>query len=164
MLAPPSSRYGSTEEVISANATGWAHTGDTVETLLVAVPIPAGLIGLGQLEIFSLWTYTNNADNKRLVARFGTAADLTGTTILDITLTTTASAHVLTRLANRTVSSQVTYNRTNSASFGTSGAAISTAAINTALSTFVVFAAQCTTSGADTITLEAYTIRLAPAA
>ena len=48
-----------------------ALTGTTVETTLVTITIPAGLIGSnGKVKLYPLWSTTNNANTKTLRVKF----------------------------------------------------------------------------------------------
>jgi len=49
-----------------------ALTGTTLETTLVTITIPAGLIGSsGKVKLYPLWSVTNNANNKTVRVKLG---------------------------------------------------------------------------------------------
>lgn len=133
------------------------HTGDTNETVLATVTVPAGLLGTnGGLRIYSSWTVTNSANNKVPRIRLGGVA---GTTILSPTLTTTLTLSDIRRVYNRnSASSQVTNtNASTVASTGTTALAVTTAAVNMAVAQDLVFAGTLTL-GSESISLEGYAV------
>lgn len=58
--------------VIAASAVAVSHTGDTIETVLANIAIPAGAMGAnGALHITAVFSYTNSANAKTLRIRLG---------------------------------------------------------------------------------------------
>lgn len=134
--------------VLGSSAVAFSHTGNTTETNLALVGIPAGALGLnGLLCITLFYGGTNNANNKTLRVKIGSTAF--STTIFTTAVGITQLVYI--------------YNR-NSASvqiggtIGTSGA-FTTGAIDTTVAQNVFVTGQLAV-GTDTITLEAYTIEI----
>ena len=154
------SQYGcaglSTEYILAASAAASSHTGDTNETTLATITVPAGAMGAnGYVVIESLWTITNSANNKITRAKFG------GTTMMSATFTTEATYNNLVRVANRNATnSQVSSTTTvGSGGWGQSTSATNTAAIDTTASVSITLTGQLANTG-ETITLESYVARL----
>src|SRR5688500_6060251 len=83
--------------VLAQSAVAASHTGNTTETTLATVTVPANAIGAnGRLRVTSLWSHTNSANSKTLRVRFGGAA---GTIYTSLTVTTTLSTRVLSEVA-----------------------------------------------------------------
>lgn len=135
-------------------------TGTTNETILATVPVPGGSMGLnGSIRVTSVWSYTNSANAKRNRARLGGIA---GALFQDNSNTTTASARLMTQIANRnSQSSQVSFVASASGGFGSSTGTIPTFAINTAVSQDLVLTGLLVNAG-ETITLESYLVELIP--
>lgn len=144
--------------ILAASAVAASHTGDTAETALSTVTVPAGAMGAnGILIITTLWTITGNANIKTARVRFGGAG---GPIYMAITGTASPSGRMLTHLQNRNnVASQVG-NPTNSAGYGFVTNAAATSAVDTSLAADIVITGQLA-NAADTITLEAYFIEIA---
>lgn len=145
------------ERVIAASAVSASHTGDTTETTLATITIPGGTLGPnGYIEILTLWSITNNANNKSLIVRFGGAS---GPLFLQYVLGATATAQAYTMIQNRnSVSSQVG-SHSNYGGLATSAGAVITGTVNTAADQDVLIRAQLSNSG-DTITLERYVVKV----
>ncbi len=143
--------------VLAASGVSASHTGDTNETALATVTVPAGAMGAnGALRITALWTYTNSANTKTLRCRFGNG--LSGTTFISTTATTTAAQRNQILIQNR--------NATNSQIGGqpsgllaASSVANGTGTIDTTASQSVTLSALLANSG-ETITLESYVVEL----
>lgn len=136
-----------------------ANTGNTSETVLATVAIPAGAMGAnGSLLIFSSWSNTNNANGKTVRVRFGGAA---GTAYLSTSLASFASASDIRRIGNRnSASSQVSsYPPANLGGTGASTGALVTSTVDTAVAQDLVFSSQLSV-GTDTQTLESYEVWL----
>jgi hypothetical protein len=144
--------------VIGQSAVASSHTGNTTETILATVTIPAGAIGPnGTVEIVTLWSYTNSANNKTWRIRLG---GIGGTQVALITRTTTATDGDLRVIRNRnSASSQVFYRNTLGFGIGVGSATPSTGTVNTANAQDLVFTAELANSG-ETITLEGYTVKI----
>lgn len=134
-----------------------SSTGTTNEVTLATVVIPAGLLGKnGQLEVQTLWKYTNNANTKTLRVRFG------GTSILVISATATQTQQAHARVANaNSESSQVCFSPTNTSGFAATSADVTTMSVDTAQAVSLTFTAQLA-NAADTIELRSYIVRVFP--
>lgn len=154
------SLYGGVVAVNRPNVLGQSGvassvTGTTSETTLATIPVPAGLMGLnGVLRVTAMWTVTNSANNKALRVVFG------GSLFSGVDLTTTASAQFQTHIRNRgAANSQIGFIVSSGFPFATSGGSPVTGAVNTAVAQNLLITGQLA-SGAETITLEAYTVEL----
>jgi hypothetical protein len=138
--------------VLAQSSVAQAHTGDLVETTKATVTIPANAMGAnGRVRVTSVWSATNNANNKTLRVKFG------GTNYLAQNITTTQSFIHQAQIGNRnSASSQV---GTGNTAFGSAGQAISTSAVNTGSSVDITFTIQLANAG-DTATLESYIVEL----
>jgi len=171
-LTSAANLLGSTKKLALANAgfvvpDGWASavavplTGSTSETALATIAIPAGAMGAnGQLRIITLWSMTNNANNKYPRIRLG---GISGTIYLGATQSSVASQKTQTIIRNRnSQSSQIGF-----AASGTLGAygvgpttvANVTSAVDTSAAQDLVISGQLAT-GTDTLTLESYTVEI----
>lgn len=144
--------------IIAASAVAVPHTGNTNETTLATVAIPAGAMGLnGSLRVTTLWSCTNSGNNKTMRARLG---GIGGSAFLAAVATTSASMRVMSILSNRdAANSQVGFPSGNSAGTGTSTGAIFTSAVDTSAEQTLVLTAQLASAG-ETITLESYQVEL----
>lgn len=142
--------------ILSQLATGWSHTGNTNETTLVTVPIPAGIMGLnGVIQLTTVWSATNNANAKTIRARLG---GIGGTAFLGASIASVASARDIRTIWNKgAANSQVSYAAT-SISQSTTGAT-TTGAIDTSAAQDLVITVQLGT-GSDTVTLESYIVEI----
>lgn len=130
-------------------------TGDTAETILLTVNVPP-LGANSYMDISSLWSMPNNANNKIVRVRLG---GIGGTILMQWTGTTIASVTDIHRIvANRgATNSQVC---TNALVFGaTSSGAPNTTSIETNAGTTLVFTVQ-NASAADTTNLEYAVVNL----
>jgi len=140
--------------VLSQSGAPSSVTGTTSETVLATIAIPAGAVGPnGAIRVTTLWSYTNNSNNKILFTRLG------GVSVQGITNTTTSAMTQQIVIRSRgTSTSQITeFNSTSG--FG------SAAAGNFATTVDMTKAQNLTLSGAvavgtDTITLEGYTVEI----
>ena len=130
---------------------------DTSEDTLATVTLPAGAMGAnGELEIRSLWTFTNSANNKTLRVRLG---GIGGAAFLSQVLTTNASGQFYQSIFNvNSQSSQKAFG-SGQTGFGIGTGDIVTAAIDTSASTTIVFTGRKASSG-ETLTLESYSVHL----
>lgn len=154
----PVERKRSRQVVLAQSAVAATAPADTNENVLATIPVPGGAMGLnGRLLITTQWTITSSANNKILRVRFSGAA---GTLFLNGTFTTSATARMQTEIANRNAAnSQVGGSSLASGTWGGSTGAIVTAAVDTAADTTLVIAGT-KASGAETITLESYSVEL----
>lgn len=149
--------------ILAASGAALSHTGNTNETGLVTVSVPAGAMGVnGILRVRTVWTVTNNANNKTRRIRFGAAAAGTGGTVmLGVASASTASIQHLNQIQNRnSTSSQVAMSTgAGTGGFTETTSANATGSINTANASEVFISGQLAT-GTDTITLESYSVEL----
>lgn len=145
--------------ILAQSAVAVSHTGDTNETTLATVTIPAGAMGAnGQIEIETLWSYTNSGNNKNFKVKFG------GVSFTNATATTTATAQTLTRIANRnSAASQVGFVASSSNGLGTSTGSVVTANVDTSADVTLLITGSLAL-GSETITLESYIVKLFPKA
>lgn len=142
--------------VLAASGVAASHTGDTNETTLATVLIPAGAMGPnGVLRVTSVWSYTNSANTKVLRLRLGGAA---GSLFQSVAVTTTASLRHEVQICNRGVQN-AQLGQPGTGAFGASSSAPSTGAIDTSANQDLVFRALLTNSG-ETVTLESYLVEL----
>lgn len=148
--------------MLAASAVAVSHTGNTDETALATVAIPAGCMGInGGLLIYSTWSITNSGNSKTIRGRLG---GIGGTAFLGAAITTQATTHDIRRIRNRgSAASQVagTSAATSGQPIGPTTAAVTTGTINTAVAQDFVFTAQLASAG-ETITLESYEVWLLP--
>ncbi len=101
-----------------------SHTGDTNETTLVTFNIAAGhgLTAGSIIKVYSLWSLTNNANNKGCKIKLG------ATNVFNIAtaMTSFASWQKEILIYVRSTTSQVVFATNSTTSFGTSGTAIAT--------------------------------------
>jgi hypothetical protein len=140
--------------VVAQSAVAASHTGDTNDFTFATVQIPAYAMGPnGRLRITTLWSCTNNANNKNVRVKFD------GTSFTDLVLTSVANARAVTEISNRNANNSQVGAPVNFAGVGTNTGALITAAIATSSNKNITITAQLATAG-DTVTLEAYVIEL----
>lgn len=143
-------------QVLGQSAVAVSHTGNTTETTLATITIPAGAMGAnGQVEIQTIFTYTNNANTKTIRHRFG------GTQYAGSAATTTGYTPLHSRIANRGATNSQ-YGNGNSGFVAATGAGV-TSAVDTTAAVDITLTAQLG-NAADTITLESYHVVLWPKA
>ncbi len=142
--------------VIAQSAVAASHTGDTTETTVATITIPAGRMGAnGYLEVYCLWSATNNANSKTGRVKLG------GSVLTAYSPTGNATCHGVARIFNRnSQSSQVCFPLGNAQS---SGSAASTSAVDTSAAVTLTLTVELANAG-DTMTLEAYSVRVVPKA
>ena len=148
------------EVILGASAVAVSVTAVTTEETLATITVPANMMGAnGQIEVITLWTMTNGADDKIPRIRLG------GTAFFSYTATTIATLQSYCRIANRNnASSQVSMTNvsTFSGGFGTSASAVVTGAVATGTANRdITITGQKETAG-DTLTLESYIVKLMP--
>lgn len=146
--------------VIARGGTALSHTGDTSETVLATVAIPAGAMGPnGYLEILALWTVTSSTNTKTSRIRLGGIGG-TAFAFPQLTLTTQPTHQELRVIQNRNDAAvQIAFSGGGAGGLGTVNAAVTTGAVNTANAQDLVFTAQLGSAG-DTITLERYIVKV----
>lgn len=144
-------------EILAASAVAVAHTGDTVETILATIPIPAGAMGAnGALRINLLVSYTNSANNKIIRGRLG---GIGGTAFISSTLTTTALAKFTKEIANTNSAAAQVSENAGQFGPGTTSSGVGTGTVNTAIAQDFVFTAQLAL-GTETLTLIRYMVEI----
>lgn len=144
--------------VLAASGVAIAHTGTTIDTTLVTIPLPAGTMGAnGVLRVTTVWTFTNNGNNKILAVRLGGAA---GLLVQNSTVTTEQVLRYQSQTHNRnSQASQVVSRHTaTNGGFGTT-TNLTTGTIDTSVDETIVIRAQLA-NGADTAQLESYTVEV----
>lgn len=136
------------------SAVAVSHTGNTNETTLATVTIPAGLLQSNSvIEIYSLFTGTNGA-----VSDINPRVYFGGTKYMEDALNTNASHQSnVTICCNNSITSQKGFPSPGSAV--TYGGALITSAVNTAQPVDIVFTGQLA-NAADTVALQGYRIKL----
>jgi hypothetical protein len=145
--------------ILAASAVAVPHTGNTNETALATIAIPAGAIGAnGVVRITTSWIVTTSGNNKIMRVRMN---GISGTILQTTTQTTNISTQLLTHIKNRnSQSSQTTgFTQTSTAPYGASTAAVATAAIDTSAAVDLVLSGQLA-DGGDTVTLDSYMVEL----
>lgn len=146
--------------IIAQSGAAVSHTGNTNETALVTVTIPADVMGAnGTIDVETVWSYTNNANNKTLRVRFG---GVSGTQYLSNIVTTSVAVRDFRSIVNRnSKSSQVGSHNTGvlAGGWGSNSAAVMTSSVNTANAVDLVISGQLAI-GTDTVTLEYYKVTL----
>jgi hypothetical protein len=140
--------------VLAASAVAVSHTGNTTETTLATISVPANAMGAnGAIRIKALFTLTNNANNKTFRIKFG------GTSLLAATFTANSTLSIFRTIANRNATNSQVSEAGTSSGFGGIAAAIATAAIDTTAAQDIVITIQLANAG-DSATLESYTIEI----
>lgn len=143
---------------IFQSAVAVSHTGDTNETTLATITIPAGAMGAnGSVEIICNWTYTSSANAKRLRIRFG------GTALFDSSPTNTSTFRSFTIIANRNSASSQVGSAASHGVFGSVASASVTSAIDTTAAVDITITATHSLAS-EIIRLESYIVKLYPAA
>lgn len=143
--------------VLATSAVAVSHTGNTSDTALATISIPAGLMGAnGIIRVTHLWSVTNNANNKTPRVWLN---GLSGTAFLSTNLASVQTWQGETIIRNRnSQSSQVGHNA-GAFPFSSTTGAIATATIDTSVAVDLVLSGILANS-ADTITLQGYTVEL----
>ncbi len=145
-----------TWRVLAASAVAASHTGDTNETILATVNVPAGAMGPnGALRVTAYFSHTNSANNKILYVKLG---GVSGREFLAIQPTTSAGNIHQRTIHNRNAqNAQVALQHNTSATFGVGTPRTGT--IDTSVSQDLVFTGTLTNAG-ETVTLESYLVEL----
>lgn len=138
------------------------HTGNTAETTLATIQVPANAMGPnGRVRVTVLWSMTSSANNKTIRVRFGGTS---GTIYQQQQLTTNQINRLQAEWANRNATnSQVGGPAGASSGWGGSSAAIVTSAVDTTANADIVISGQLANSG-ETIALEHYLVEIFPGA
>ena len=138
--------------VLAQSSVAVPHTGDTIETTLASVVIPAGAMGPnGRVRITSLWSGTNSANNKTMRHKIG------GVNYFAQNLTTQQSWRHETEIGNRNAANSQAGNGNNS--WGAAGQATITSAIDTSSAVTVLLTGQLA-NAAETVSLEGYRVEV----
>jgi hypothetical protein len=144
--------------VLAKSAVAVTHTGNTTETALATITIPAGALGPnGAIRVTALTTNNNNANMKTTRFRWDT---ITGTDFLGYATTTNVTHQPQRTIWNRnSASSQISVPSGITNPFAAISIAPTTATINTANATTFVITGQLANAG-DTVTLESYLVEV----
>lgn len=151
------SQIGGVVQIIGKSAVATNAPADTNENTLATVTVPARALGSnGAIRLKAFYTYTNSGNSKTLRIKFG------GTTFIAVARTSQQSSFFEVTIANRNATnSQVAFG-----SYGTHGDntlttynSAATGAVDTTSAQSLTLTGQ-KASGAETITLEAYTVEL----
>lgn len=130
-----------------------SHTGNTTETALATITIPANTLGaLGQIRIYWVGTATSNANNKTFRVRWG---GMSGTIIYSTTVTTNTTVVDLRTIANRSATNSQIHHAGTSALGSGLATTPTTSSVDTTASADLVITGQLATS-TDSINLEYY--------
>lgn len=148
-----------TWRVLATSAVAASHTGNTTETALATIALPAGAMGPnGVLRVTGVITGTNSANNKTWRLRLGGGV---GTEFASFALTTSGTGVLHRLISNRNnAASQVSMALNSTNAFGNSTTAPATGAIDTASAQDIVISAQLANSS-ETVTLESYMVEVA---
>lgn len=148
--------------VLGRGSTSVSHTGNTSETVLATVTLPAAAMGPnGRVNGKCTFNFTNSADSKTLRVRLG---GIGGTMFSEVVRGAGDQGYTFAfGFANRNANnSQVGDNVLNSNGFGTHTSALPTGAIDTNSTQTIVITGQLASAG-NTISLESFQIDLFPA-
>jgi hypothetical protein len=149
--------------VIAVSHVAVSVTGTTSETNLAMIGLPSNLMSAnGQLEIFLLWSHTNNANTKAPRVRFGFDYDaLSGNIYYNPSISTSNTTQSFLIIKNNNAQN-IQYGFANNTGLGytTSTNAVVTSNWNTASTVYNTGVAinGALTNAADTLTLEGYSI------
>lgn len=134
------------------------NTGDTNENTLATISIPANSMGPnGFIRVTMLWTTDGNTNTKTMRVRFN------NTVFWAIThsLATHLTGQALAIIRNRNATNSQVGMALNAAGISTGfNGAVITSAHDTTAALNLTITAQCTTSGSDSIHLEAYEVEV----
>jgi hypothetical protein len=144
--------------VLAASAVAASHTGDTNETTLATITVPAGAMGAnGVLRVSATWNYTSSANNKTFRARLGGLAGDAFHQSTQTTSTRWVAQFVFQNSNNQAVQKGGILQGTGG--FGSSSSTVSDGDIDTSSAQDIVLTAQLANTG-ETITLQQYTVEL----
>lgn len=142
--------------IVAASGVSASCPADTTEDQLASITLPANSLGAnGGCRIHTLWTCTNNANNKTMRVRWSGAA---GTQMLNTTQTTVAFFRDVREFWNQNATNSQRYHA-GSNPYGPGASVPATMAVDTTASTTVVITGQKANSG-DTLTLNWYAVEL----
>ena len=140
---------------LSASGVQCSNTGNTNETTVKTVTIPAGTFQPNSVLIIrALWSVNNDASAKTLRIK------VAGVLFMQAPMASVASLHSYTAIHNRnSLSSQVAAVSTTPVFFAGTSGTVATATIDTSASVDITFTVTLT-DGTDTGSLEAYQIEV----
>lgn len=145
--------------VLAVSGAQVAHTGNTTETVLATIAVPANAMGLnGAVRIWPVWGHTNSANNKTLRVRVG-GTGINGTAFMQGVVTTTVvtSGHLL--VANRGATNSQMGSFPTTASFNASSVAMPTSSVDTTAA-FNIYLTGLLASAGDSVSIEGYLAEL----
>jgi hypothetical protein len=145
--------------VLAASAVAAHHTGDTLETALATIAIPAGAMGPnGALRITAVFSHTNSANNKTLRVRLG---GMSGAAFMNYSNSANASQMTQRIIQNRNSQAlQVSGSAGIANAVAPNTGSPATGAIDTSVAQDLVISGQLANAG-ETVTLESYLVELA---
>lgn len=149
-----------TSGTIAQSNTAVSHTGDTTETTLASITIPAGIMGANDsLEVEMLWSWTGTG-NKVPRVRFGGTG---GTAYFNPTVTSAGGgqAKVVIR-ANNSTSAQKGMLGSTFASYGSGTGTLPSSSVDTSSAVTLIISGSVVTTS-ESITLEGYSVKLVKA-
>lgn len=143
--------------ILGASAAQSAHTGNTSETVLATITVPANAMGAnGVLRLEYSVSMTNNANNKTIRVRLGGVGGAAFKGL--VRASTLADRQIVTIQNVNATGSQKSWN-SGSESLGVTAGAFTTGAIDTTASQTLVITGQLANS-ADSIAVESYVAEL----
>lgn len=141
--------------VLASSAVAQSHTGNTDETALASLSIPAGLIGPnGTLVISGKFSHPISSNVKTM------RVNLASTTLCQVAASASNGTLAFEwRISNRNSESSQLGHFTGNTGVGGSAASFNTGTVDTSQAQTLAITAQLS-SGAETITLEGYSIEL----
>lgn len=143
---------------IQKSAVQVSNTGNTLETILATIPIPANIGVNSTLKITAFFGANNNSNNKTVRIRYGSSGSgIGGTAVSATNITTQLGLNLVVTIANRNSASSQVATTGNSGGFGF--AAPITLTVNTTNASEIVLTGQLAT-GTDTVSVESYIVEL----
>lgn len=131
-----------------------SKTGNTSESTLITVTLPAGTMGAnGGLRVWTSWSYPNNGNNKICRVKFG------GTTVRELYNTTSVDFTDLIQIFNQNDVAKQYVPNISYVLLNPNTGAHTDATVNTAAAVDITITAQLG-SGTDTLILEGYTVEV----
>lgn len=149
--------------ILGASSAPVSHTGNTNETILATIPVPAGLMGLnGTIRIDTLWSFSGGNGTRQPIVRFGAAGAGTGGTAYGqgSQASTVVQMHTMYIIGNKN-SASVQKGGLTAGVLTANATALASSAVNTANASEIVLT-MTLANGADTGTLESYIIEFIP--
>lgn len=159
----PNSWTGNAPIVLAQSAVQVSHTGNTNETVLATITIPAGSIGPnGRVEIAPTNGNNSSGNSKTYRVRVGTSGAGTGGTQIWAASNTTNTVHnAVMGFANRNGTNSQVATVSPASATGLSGGTLTTLSLDTTAAIDVAFTGQLANAG-DSVTIEAYAVILYP--